>query len=120
MGPPDCSDCPEPGACCRYYRELIVGVLLTDEEGPRYPEALPTALGYFLPLKPGTGECVFLDDRGWCTVHDARKPEVCRSWHCVDDFDEDGRPSWFLEDHPNILCWVRAHSESTPISHSPI
>ena len=118
MGRPDCSDCPEPGACCRYYRELLVGVLLTDEEGPQYPEALPSALGYFLPLKPGTGECIFLDRRGWCTVHDTRKPEVCRSWHCSDDLDEEGRPNGFLEDHPNILRWILAQKESTSISRS--
>jgi Fe-S-cluster containining protein len=120
MGRPDCNDCPEPGACCRYYRELVVGVLLTDEEGPRYPEALPSAMGYFLPLKPGTGECIFLDRRGWCTVHDTCKPEVCRSWHCVDDFDENGRPSAFLEDHPNILRWALVQRKSTAISRSPL
>ena len=97
-----------------------MGVLLTDEEGPRYPEALPSAMGYFLPLKPGTGECIFLDRRGWCTVHDTCKPEVCRSWHCVDDFDEDGRPSAFLEDHPNILRWVLVQRKSTAISRSPL
>ena len=119
MGRPDCIDCPEPGACCRYYRELIVGVLLTDAEGPKYPEALPSVLGYFLPLKPGTGECIFLDDRGWCTVHDTRKPEVCRSWPCSDDFDEAGRASWFLEEHPHILRWILAQKESASIYSSP-
>jgi Fe-S-cluster containining protein len=118
MARPDCIDCPEPGACCRYYRGLLVGVLLTDEEGPAYPEALPTPLGYFLPLKPGGGECIFLDARGWCMVHDTRKPGVCRRWHCVDDFDEDGRPSGFLEDHPNILRWLFAQKESTPVCSS--
>jgi Fe-S-cluster containining protein len=92
-----------------------VGVFLTDEEGATYPEALPTAMGYFLPLKPGGGECIFLDARGWCTVHDTRKPEVCRCWHCVDDFDEDGRPSGFLEDHPTILRWILARKESSSI-----
>jgi Fe-S-cluster containining protein len=107
MGRQDCGECPEPGACCRYYRKLNVGVLLTDEEAPRYPEAIPSVLGYFLPLKPGTGECIFLDEQGRCKVHKTRKPEVCRVWHCFQDFDEGGRPSWFLEDHPHILRWVR-------------
>ena len=119
MGSPDCIDCPEPGACCRYYRELIVGVLLTDEEGPKYPEAVASVLGYFLPLKPGTGECIFLDHRGWCTVHETRKPEVCRRWYCSDDFDEEGRASWFLEEHPNILRWILAHKESASIYPCP-
>ena len=119
MGCPDCIDCPEPGTCCRYYRELIVGVLLTDEEGPKYPEAVASVLGYFLPLKPGTGECIFLDHRGWCTVHETRKPEVCRRWHCSDDFDEEGRASWFLEEHPNILRWILAHKESASIYPCP-
>jgi hypothetical protein len=96
-----------------------VGVLLTDEEALAYPEALPTALGYFLPVKTGRGECIFLDDRGWCMVHDTRKPEVCRRWHCVDDFDADGRPSRFLEDHPDILHWLSAQRESTPVPPSP-
>jgi Fe-S-cluster containining protein len=92
-----------------------VGVLLTDEEGPKYPEALPSVLGYFLPLKPGSGECIFLDHHGRCMVHDTREPEVCRSWHCSDDLDAESRPSWFLEEHPNILRWLLAQKESTSI-----
>jgi len=119
MARPDCIQCPELGACCRYYRELLVGVLLTDKEGPKYPEARPSVLGYALPLKPGTGECIFLDHLGWCTVHDTRKPGVCRSWHCSDDFDETGRPSRFLEEHPHILRWILAQKESASISPSP-
>lgn len=112
MARSDCSDCPDPGACCRYYRDLLAGVLLTDEEGPGYPEAVATVLGCFLPLKPGTGECIFLDERGRCTVHGTRKPEVCRGWHCLHDFHEDGRPSGFLQDHPHILRWVLGQRES--------
>jgi Fe-S-cluster containining protein len=78
---------------------------------PRYLEALPSVLGSFLPLKPGTGECIFLDHWGLCTVHETRKPEVCRSWHRSDDFDEEGRPSWFLEERPTILRWILAQKE---------
>ncbi|MBW1982066.1 MAG: YkgJ family cysteine cluster protein, partial [Deltaproteobacteria bacterium] len=103
----ECDGCPEPGACCRYYQDLLVGVLLTDEESGQFPEAIHTPLGSFLPLKSGdSGECLFLDANGRCAVHHSRKPEVCRRWHCFADFDEDGQPSRFLEDHPHILRWV--------------
>ncbi len=102
-----CEHCPNTGACCRYFHELVAGVLLTDEEAPKFPEAIATKIGFFLPLKPDTGECLFLDERGHCTLHWSRKPEVCRSWHCVNDFDEQGEPSRFLQDHPQVLRWAR-------------
>ena len=106
MAAPSCKDCPDPGACCRYYHDLLVGVLLTEEESSRFPEAIATRIGYFLPLKPGTAECLFLDNGGLCSVHANREPEACRTWHCVDDFDEQGEPSRFLQDHPDILRWL--------------
>ena len=55
-----CEYCPDVWACCRYFHELVVGVFLTDEEDLRFPEAIATRIGFFLPLKSCTGECLFL------------------------------------------------------------
>jgi hypothetical protein len=108
LNPEDvCAACPDRGACCRYFTDLSVSVLLTDEEAAAFPEAVATPIGCFLPVKPGTGECIFLDPDGRCGVHHIRKPAVCTWWHCKDDFEEDGSPSRFLADHPHICTWLR-------------
>ncbi|UCG12219.1 MAG: hypothetical protein JSU72_17220, partial [Deltaproteobacteria bacterium] len=113
MARSSCEHCPDAGTCCRYFHELVVGVLLTDEEALRFPEAIATGIGFFLPLKSGTGECLFLDARGRCTLKESRKPEICRSWHCVHDFGGQGEPSRFLLEHPQILSWVRTMNVRT-------
>ena len=59
-----CEHCPDTGACCRYFQELVVGVLLTDEEALKLQIAITTRIGSFLPLKSSTGECLHLDEKG--------------------------------------------------------
>ena len=102
-----CASCPDRGACCRYFTGLTISILLTDEEAVRFPEAVDTPIGHFLPVKSGTGECIFLKSDGWCGVHHTRKPEACTHWHCRNDFEEDGTPSRFISDHPRICLWLK-------------
>ena len=50
-----------------------------------------------LGVKPGTDECVFLDERGMCSIHSAR-PGICRMFPLARLYHEDGSFSYFIQE----------------------
>lgn len=77
----DCINCKHKN-CCKQFR-----VPLTPNEHESGFYAIDTEQqqrGYIVLKKKESGECVYLDDTGRCTIYNNR-PVICRKYDCTGD-----------------------------------
>ena len=107
-----CNDCAGCSQCCR---DRAAGIVLDKYDVALLKESLNYSFegllnaglvdlrvidGVVLPTlgtKNKTEECIFLNENGRCSIHDAR-PGICRMFPLARIYNEDGSFSYFIQE----------------------